>query len=240
MTPHPTQHEIPHQPYEKLIHNPIQQLLLIVPLLLIYHIGTLIYADTLAVPYHFKLLFASWHAPMAFLPSLLIVTTLIFQHALRRDRFCYSIGIQLGMILEGATLWLPLLPVLWVTSQFTAATTPPTPVFITNCINYIGASVYEEFLFRAVLMSLLGLLLIDVLHVKKLHAQGTALLLSTFLFARAHFEPFSTKPFDEVYFLFLLVAGIWFGVIYLWRGLGVAIATHMIWNLVVALAGHSG
>lgn len=241
MTPRPTQHELPHEPYEKLIHNPIQQLLLIAPLLIVYHVGTYFYADTLKVPHYLRMLFESWHAPMAFLPSFLILTTLTIQHFLRKDRFCFSPGIQCGMIVEGAILWLPLLPASWISTQFTAATVSPSSTSLTmaRCVESIGAGVYEEFIFRAVLMSLLGLLLIDILHYRKLRAKILAVAVSAILFSLMHFqmaEIFGNLPLDFSRLLFLAAAGVWFAVIYLWRGYGVAVATHLTWNIVTAIA----
>ena len=100
-----------------------------------------------------------------------------------------------------------------------------------------GAGVYEEFLFR---MLLLGLLLWGFRWWMGPGRPGTFLwpvLLQALLFAAFHHLPGSEEPLVWSVFAFRVVAGVYFAYLYLERGFGIAAGAHAGYDLIaIALA----
>ena len=100
-----------------------------------------------------------------------------------------------------------------------------------------GAGLFEEFLFRLFLFVVLDFVLHIALRVHDTHnpkksvREVVCVLASALIFAMAHFN--SDNPFSTTLLLFYTIAGIWLGVLYLSRGLGIAAGTHVIYNLVI-------
>ncbi len=106
-----------------------------------------------------------------------------------------------------------------------------SPVDIGYCL---GAGVYEELLFRALLLQ--GLMFI----VKRIPGRafllkGGVLLLSALLFAGAHYIGAAGDTFVWITFLSRVLGGIVLGAIYMLRGLGPAVYTHAIYDIYTIL-----
>ena len=89
----------------------------------------------------------------------------------------------------------------------------------------VGAGLYEELIFRWVLIALTHALLVDLLSFSNRTAIVIAVLLSSTLFMLAHQPDWSGVVF---YFL----AGVWFSVLYLVRGFGIAAGGHIAYDVV--------
>ena len=102
----------------------------------------------------------------------------------------------------------------------------------------IGAGLYEELIFRWVLIAVTHTILADVFKMPGRTAILISVLLSSVLFMWAH-EPTSLAPAG-----FYVLAGIWFSVLYLVRGFGIAAGGHiaydMVWVLWVVLQRPNG
>ncbi|MCD6416632.1 MAG: CPBP family intramembrane metalloprotease [Planctomycetes bacterium] len=103
----------------------------------------------------------------------------------------------------------------------------------------LGAGVYEEVLFRLLLLGGASVLLASIFRWDKRLSTVVALLFSSLLFAAVHNIGSLGEPFTAYNFLFRTVCGLALGVIYLGRGLGVAAWTHAIYNMLV-LSGRLG
>ena len=102
-------------------------------------------------------------------------------------------------------------------------------------VNFIGAGIYEEVLFR---LGLFGLLLyfLRILLVPKIGAVILAALASALLFSAAHHLGSAGEPMETSKFLFRTAAGLLFTVIYLTRGLGIAAGAHAGYNILVGVS----
>ena len=89
----------------------------------------------------------------------------------------------------------------------------------------VGAGLYEELIFRWVLIALTHALLVDLLSFSNRIAIVIAVLLSSTLFMLAHQPDLSGAVF---YFL----AGVWFSALYLVRGFGIAAGGHIAYDVV--------
>lgn len=103
-----------------------------------------------------------------------------------------------------------------------------------QAVTFIGAGIYEEVLFRLVLFSgltfLLRLALVPSLVAIPVAAAGSAALFS----AAHHVGPFG-EPFDRYVFVFRMLAGMYFALVYRLRGFGVAAGAHALYDLVVGV-----
>jgi hypothetical protein len=102
-------------------------------------------------------------------------------------------------------------------------------------VNFIGAGIYEEFLFRLGLFSLLYYLL-RLLLLPKLVAIILGALASALFFSAAHHLGTGGESMDASKFLFRTAAGLIFTAIYLTRGLGIAAGAHAGYNILVGVS----
>ncbi|MBN2088929.1 CPBP family intramembrane metalloprotease [candidate division KSB1 bacterium] len=99
----------------------------------------------------------------------------------------------------------------------------------------LGAGFYEEFVFRVMMVSGTNFLMIKGLGFNPKLAGFIALLFSSILFSAFHYlGPFG-EPFEMYSFIFRLMAGFIFGLLYLFRGFGIAVYTHTLYDLLIVM-----
>ncbi|MBE0536913.1 MAG: CPBP family intramembrane metalloprotease [Phycisphaerae bacterium] len=110
-----------------------------------------------------------------------------------------------------------------------------------NIITGIGAGIYEEFIFRLLMIILLMIVLQDLLGMPKMTAITISVLISAVLFSLHHHIFFingslqTGDPFTATRFFFRFLAGVYFAVLFAVRGFGVAAGTHAWYDIVAAL-----
>ena len=119
----------------------------------------------------------------------------------------------------------------------------PTPesYLLVDIVTGIGAGIYEELVFRLILICFLMLLFQDLFGLKK----GTAVFWSVAISAVAfsihhHFfyangQLYRGETFTVGKFLFRALAGVYFAVLYAIRGFGVTAGTHAFYNILAAV-----
>jgi hypothetical protein len=112
--------------------------------------------------------------------------------------------------------------------------------FMVNLITGIGAGIYEELVFRLVLICVLMMLLQDVMGLTHLNSLVIAILLSAGLFSAHHHIIFMhgrfdvTSAFSWPAFTFRTVAGVYFAAIFAVREFGVTAGTHAFYDIMAA------
>ncbi len=115
------------------------------------------------------------------------------------------------------------------------------PTLLADIITGIGAGIYEELLFRLVLICALVLLFQDVLGWGKGNSIALAVLVSAALFAaHHHIDLLSGRPnqsdlFDWAKFIFRTIAGVYFAALFAIRGFGIAAGTHAFYDIIATL-----
>jgi len=104
-----------------------------------------------------------------------------------------------------------------------------------NMVLSIGAGVYEEIVFRLLLMTGICMLVRKGWDTKPAFSAGLAVIISSLIFAVCHHIGPAGEPFRWHAFSFRFVSGSLFGVIYLCRGLAVAAYTHAFYDIIVTL-----
>ena len=99
----------------------------------------------------------------------------------------------------------------------------------------IGAGIYEEFLFRVLLIAGLSGILGFVFMWNKTFKNIIAVVLSGGIFSAFHFMGEYGDFFSMELFLIRFFAGLILGVLYMYRGFGITAYTHSIYDLIVLI-----
>lgn len=98
---------------------------------------------------------------------------------------------------------------------------------------YCGAGIYEELVFRVLLLGLLMLVFTKLFHMEHAYAAVWSTIMGAVIFSAFHHiggERFALNPFSQRVF-----AGVFFSALYLTRSFGVAAASHAFYDIFVGL-----
>jgi hypothetical protein len=103
-------------------------------------------------------------------------------------------------------------------------------------IGFLGAGVYEEALFRLLLVPVFfGIL--RLLQTPTVLASTLAVTASALLFSLAHHAGMPGESFTWFAFIFRWLAGVYFAWVFVLRGFGVAVGTHTAYDILVGAVG---
>jgi Type II CAAX prenyl endopeptidase Rce1-like len=227
--------------------RPFPSLLLVAPLVLAYESGILWLGGE--APGSLRTGADTWmrHALSSLglsdhwlLPLLLFLILLTWQ-VLRFYDWEFSPGILAGMVVESLVWAVVLLGIsrlidfgfsyLEQTRLPLLAVSPGgTEPSLSSLIGYLGAGVYEETLFRLILVSVLfGAL--RLLQMPQVLASALAVTGSALLFALAHHAGSPGEAFTWFAFVFRWMAGVFFAWVFVLRGFGIAVGTHTMYDI---------
>lgn len=166
-----------------------------------------------------------------YFPGLLLVAILLGWHIVTRYPWTIEWPTLFGMLGESIVWAIPLYVFNSVLQQ--ARQGSVASVWTDDLILSIGAGIYEELVFRLIAITLLSLILIDVFAMNKNATMVFIFLFSSALFAAQHHQPFGNDPFDTVKFLFRTGAGLYLTGIFVFRGFGIAVGSHAIYDIIV-------
>lgn len=107
------------------------------------------------------------------------------------------------------------------------------PPRTSRIISYIGAGIYEETLFRLCLIPLCYGLLKSVFHSHRVAIAG-AILISSSLFMGAHYLT-GDEQITSFNAVFRLFAGMYFSLLFLYRGFGITVGCHAVYDVIVGV-----
>lgn len=183
------------------------------------------------------------------LPALTIVGLLAWHHV-EHDRWHFSPGVLVGMAGE-CVLWaVALVGIARLQQQMWPLAVPTAEIWplaasagpaagvlegaLARIIGYCGAGLYEEVLFRLLLLPAVAWAF-GRLGAGPIAAAVWAILITSTLFSLAHYVGPLGDAFELYSFSFRLAAGIFFAVVFLLRGFGIAAGTHAFYDLLVGL-----
>ena len=230
--------------YFKATRHPWACLLFVLPLLAAYEIGMLLEGPTQqqacrngADLWLRALLGRAGLAHGSWAPVLLAVGLVGWAWWRRKDRPHELGAVWLGMVVESAVLAVGLWGVchlvwpLLQTAQISGSERDPA---VERMLSYAGAGIYEEALFRLLLLSVLRWLMAQA----ELPGSGAVVLaglLSALLFSLAHHVGPQGEAFDAQVFFFRTLAGVYFAALYLFRGFGIAVGAHAGYDVLVGI-----
>jgi len=109
---------------------------------------------------------------------------------------------------------------------------------LANIVTGIGAGIYEELIFRLVLMCILMILFQDLMRFDHKNSIVLSVLISAALFSAHHHIVFvngqfaPTAPFNWTEFGFRTIAGVYFAILFAIRGFGVTAGTHAFYDII--------
>ena len=139
--------------------------------------------------------------------------------------------------LEGSVYALilgPLAAALAVSSERLLRIGPLRPTLVSDLVGSLGAGIFEELVFRLVLMSLLTLLLVRVAQawgMPRVLGLVAAILLSALVFSLFHHVGPGAAPFTQRAFVFRTFAGVLLGSLFALRGFGVCVYCHALYDV---------
>lgn len=185
-----------------------------------------------------------------FCAPLVIIFILLILQATSRQKWDFLWSDFLIMAAECVTIALPLIVLAMVINrpshQQLAA---HLPYFASahdhnlsmDLITGIGAGIYEELIFRLVLIYALMMFFETILGVKKTNSIIFSVLISAVLFSLHHHFVFihgvfaRSETFAVVPFIFRTIAGIYFALIFVVRGFGIVAGTHIFYDIIATI-----
>jgi hypothetical protein len=182
-----------------------------------------------------------------FAPMVVILTLLIIQ-LISRQSWKVRTSDFLVMAIECLILALPLIIFALVLNR---ADAPPSNMasqydsgsrsIAMDLLTGIGAGIYEELIFRLILISLSLVFFETILGISRFKAVFISVVISSVLFSLHHHFVFLNGQFAkaEIFtmtrFVFRTVAGVFFAVIFAARGFGIVAGTHSFYDIIATL-----
>jgi hypothetical protein len=111
----------------------------------------------------------------------------------------------------------------------------PANDFVGRLAVGIGAGIYEELVFRLVLISVLVMIGLDFLKLRRVTVTVAAVAISALIFSAHHHYPIGNEPFIITRFLFRAMAGAYLAVVFWYRGYGPAAGCHAAYNVALTV-----
>ncbi|NDC64535.1 MAG: CPBP family intramembrane metalloprotease [Planctomycetia bacterium] len=228
--------------YWSVSRAPLTSLVFALPLVVTYEAGVLLLGRGTprngADVWLRQLLDALGFGSYFLLPTLTIVGLLAWHHV-AHDRWQVRAAVLAGMALE-SVVWAAVLVGLarlqgrlWP-HALALAMAPAREGVIARMIGFCGAGLYEEVLFRLLLLPAVAFVL-ERLGATAVVAAGWAVVATSCLFALAHYVGPLGDTFDLYGFVFRTLAGVFFALLFLARGFGIAAGTHAAYDILVGL-----
>ncbi len=229
--PRPVQHT--GDGYFDATHRPIHALVFVSVVLAVSHAGAALSDSHVAPASRLDLLrlLGYFHITARFLAPLTIVAVLLGQHIARRDPWKPQPATLAGMVCEGLFWTLPLLVIGLLRGQLA-----PASGGFRGGADYLfadlGAAVYEEFVFRLVLINLALLIFVDIFSLAEKYVLPAAAVVSALLFALYHPLGAEISVFWPRFLTHSLEGLLW-ATLLIYRGFGISVLSHVSWNLFV-------
>jgi hypothetical protein len=171
-----------------------------------------------------------------YLGGLAIVIVLLAWHVLSHERWHVDVGTLLFMAVEVIFLTLPLLvishviaarPELSAAAPSLAQLDMPSRMAIS-----VGAGLYEELVFRMILIAMIHALLVDLAKMTEFTGSLIAIVASAAAFTLYHQLRGPDGSVSTRKVVFFSLAGLYFGVLFLFRGFGIVVGVHALYDIV--------
>ncbi len=123
----------------------------------------------------------------------------------------------------------------FVQHPFLGPDTSPIQDFSVKLLVSLGAGVYEEIVFRVVLITAMMFLLEKVARFEFNHAAVLSIIASSIIFSGFHYIGEYHWQFTWESFLYRAIAGLVLAILYITRGLGITAWTHSLYDVYVLL-----
>lgn len=233
--------------------GPLASLYFMTPLLLLYEGGVLIFGSSGirngADAWLRDLLDALGFSGYFLLPILTVGLLLAWHHTTRKPWRVRGTVLS-GMLVESAVLGLILVGIAhvqgWLFAPFHADSTTHETMLASvvvegsfgqtaaSLIGFFGAGIYEEVMFRLLLLPVVAAML-GAAGAKPWQRAWGAVVITSLLFSAAHYIGPHGDKLQLYTFTFRFLAGTMFAVLFVYRGFGIAAGTHALYDIFVGL-----
>lgn len=219
--------------------RPIVIFAFLLPLIILYEIGTRLFPTGVAA---FFLLAKAGSLVDVYgsgVPAGLLILSLLVAQLIRAVHGDRNLGVNIRtlpiMLMESCLLALPVFGISLIArlllDHIPTLTVMSGHSLVAHWFLSIGAGVYEELLFRFFGCGALNLLFTKAFGASKLSANVLTIAISSVLFSLYHY--LGNEHFALYTFLFRALAGGYFALVFLNRGLGISAGAHAIYDIVV-------
>ena len=237
--------------------QPVYSAALILPFVVVYEVGIIflqsnqINGGDAVMRTLFGRFFNLAGVNISHISVLVLVVFFLFWQARRKGSWRVESSVLLGSFFESLLYAALLFLLLYYLMQYlphAAASTALAPCAggvahrspaLQDFVLYCGAGVYEELVFRVLLLGLLILVFTKFFHMEHAYAAAWAVVLGALIFSGFHHiggKRFGGEEFSAARFLQRTFAGLYFATIYLNRSYGVAAASHAFYDILVGLS----
>jgi hypothetical protein len=229
----------PSDTYWSLSRTPLQSLFFTMPLVLAYEGGVLLLGRGTprnGADVWLRSLLDAFGFGEYFLLPLLTVVGLLAWHHVENDRWLFRPGILVAMAVESVVLAFLLLGIARMQERLWPALLGMMVDggVIARLIGFCGAGLYEEVLFRLLLLPTVVWSL-ELFGWTSGRALFGGILLTSLLFSGAHYVGPLGDRFELYSFTFRALAGLFFGLLFVARGFGITAGTHAAYDMLVGL-----
>ena len=229
--------------------TPLSSLLFLIPWIVVYEFGVLVMGQDQpdvvrnGADFWMRSLLSQLGLRQSLLLPSIVVTLLLAWHVLRKNPWQVRFETQLGMLAESVLLAVGLVAVGQChdmlfrhspanSDQSLAMLNVVGPV--TRAVSFIGAGVYEEVMFRLLLVPA-AFMVFRMFEFPPKWAAAMAAVCTSFLFAMAHHVGPSAEALNLFAFSFRAAAGLFFASVFLLRGFGITVGCHAAYDLLVGV-----
>ncbi len=236
-------------PYQLETRRPIVCLVFVAPLLLLYELGILLLGNQAirnGLDEMFRFQMHRLGAGELIILPLLTIAVLLVWHHWKKDRWQIRPAVLAGMLLESVFLGFILL---WAAKAQSAllgeaatseAITLSARISAANSVewwsttvSYLGAGIYEELVFRLLVLLPVIALGKRFCGEKKVYLVVSVVFVSSLFFALLHYQGLNPAgaPFDWPSFTIRVAASMFFCLVFVTRGFGIAVGTHAAYDV---------
>lgn len=172
------------------------------------------------------------------LPGAVLAVLLLIWQVLLRAPWRIAPATLAIMLAESAAMALPLLLLSGIASGDALAAPQPdwSSLGVSARIAVsLGAGLYEELVFRLILLATLHAVLVDLLGMRPAVGSSIAVAVAAALFAAYHPLRDAAGEIDWRRGAFYVAAGLWLGAVMLLRGFGIVVGAHALYDIATLL-----
>ena len=232
--------------YQKETQRPIVSLAFVLPILIFYEIGSILLGPEAlrsgVDQWVHQLLSQIGFGELLVLPLMTVGLILAWHHRID-DHWRIQPGTLIAMFIEAAGLGLILfcaansLNLLFGGGESAVQSAMDlSNAWWANVVSHVGSGIYEELVFRILLLSTLVYLFSQLCNDRKL-ATAIGVFVVSLIFAAVHYRFFNPagNPFEMSSFFFRFGASIVFCLLFLFRGFGIAVGTHVAYDVLTQI-----
>jgi len=230
--------------------RPLTSLAFVAPWLILYEVGVLAldrHAVRNGADVWLRQLLDLLGFSQYFLLPLLTVAILLAWHYLTQQSWRVPMGVLYTMLAECAALAVVLVIIARLQDSLLSVFMPGMSQaairaaiwdsfagWLGEIVGYIGAGVYEELLFRLMMVPA-AVWLLRQCGCSTTQSLAGAVIITSLLFAAAHHIGPEGEPILLRNFLFRTIAGTFFATLFVYRGFGIAAGAHALYDIVVSV-----